>query len=225
MSKDPRSCLRSSFGVGRHFADKGWGLRVLIEQLNAMTKDIVQTAGVLAAGSKKELWPERGPVLPARPQVPVMVSGQMPQMFQSERRHDTAHSGGHSQQDPRKLRAAARGVPSEHERLVHELYGKFEGKQTRGARGTRLPAFLSDGPLPPLGTPEVNVGEEKGTATGSSPSWLVEGQPRASVRAYEVGGRLFPIPSRTARQQLEKPLVELVHQLQTGRALPLRGRW
>lgn len=189
-----------------------------------MTKDIVETTGVLSAGSDKELWPEGGQLLPARPQLSVVMSGQMPQVLQFERRHDAAHRGGHSEQDPRDLGAGSGRVPGDHQYLVHDLYGKLEGKQARGARGPRLPAVLSARPLPPLRTSELDVGEQKGAAARPFSGRVVKRQPCAAMGMYKIGGYVFAISRRTPGQQLEKPLVEFAHQLQTGRALPLRGR-
>lgn len=163
-------------------------------------------------------------MFPAGAKMPVVVSSEMSKVLQSERRDDAAHGGGHSEQDPRKLRAESSGVPSKHERFVHDLYGKLGREQARGARCPRLSALLSAGPLPPLGIAKVNIGEEKWTTAGPCPGRVVEREPRASVRTHEVGGRLFTVSLRTPSQQLKEALVEFVHQLQTGRPLPLWSR-
>ena len=179
---------------------------------------------IVASRGAQKPSPERSQVLPSRAQVMMLVLCNVAELAQAQLRHNAGHFFGHREQGSGDACVEPGDVPGDKQRIAHQLDGKAAREHAdRSERATVRGGFTLRS-FPPRWIPELNISEQKRTATRAPLSRRIQRQPKSSVRPEDLGRGVLATLSRRLRHERDISLVELVYELEAGAARPRGSR-
>ena len=157
--------------------------------LECVPMKVVERVAIAAHGCAQESTPERDPVLTSRPQVLMMVVGNVPEVVQTVSPDNIGDCRGHSEHENREANVFPGDIPSDDEGVSRQFDRRFSREHSRRIARllrARRSALRS---LPPLHILKANIREKKRTSACERTCRSIQFHPKTPMYTNDIGRR------------------------------------